>query len=196
MTKPYQERVATWLKTCFGKEVATDRHERNHRFLEETLELVQACGCTAYAAHKLVDYVFTRPVGEKGQEVGGVAVTFAALCWAQDIEQELEAEKELSRIWTCIDKVRTKQATKPSCSPLPGIVLNDESMDVLNAIEQGEHIDGCLEICALSRLRAYGLIFHSDDSLATVVYKCTEAGKAVVAEEYRRLVNEAMETTQ
>lgn len=26
---------------------ATDRMERNHRFLEEALELVQACGCTA-----------------------------------------------------------------------------------------------------------------------------------------------------
>ncbi|RQS15519.1 hypothetical protein DIE07_03565 [Burkholderia sp. Bp9002] len=36
-----------WMLECFGAAIATDRMERNHRFLEEALELVQACGCTA-----------------------------------------------------------------------------------------------------------------------------------------------------
>ena len=39
-----------------------------HRFLEEALELVQACGATASEAHQLVDYVYGRPVGEPAQE--------------------------------------------------------------------------------------------------------------------------------
>mgnify|MGYP006958842284 CR=1 FL=1 len=61
-------------------EHASDKAERSHRFLEEALELVQACGCSASEAHQLVDYVFGRAVGHASQEAGGVMVTLAALC--------------------------------------------------------------------------------------------------------------------
>lgn len=67
----FQSRVQPWLMECFGPMIAGDREERNHRFLEEALELVQACGCTASEAHQLVDYVFGRPVGEPTQEAEG-----------------------------------------------------------------------------------------------------------------------------
>lgn len=82
----FQDRVQPWMIACFGTEIAGDTVERNHRFLEEALELVQACGCTQSEAHQLVDYVFGRPVGEKPQEVGGVMVTLAALCLAQSLD--------------------------------------------------------------------------------------------------------------
>ncbi|HEY7822719.1 MAG TPA: hypothetical protein VIG24_07805 [Acidimicrobiia bacterium] len=81
----FQQRVQPWLMECFGEMIAGDREERNHRFLEEALELVQACGCSRSEAHQLVDYVFDRPVGEPHQEVGGVMVTLAALCLANDL---------------------------------------------------------------------------------------------------------------
>ena len=74
-TKTYQIQVRDWLYACFGEDVATNKLERNHRFLEEALELVQACGATQEDAHKLVDYTFNRPIGEKFQEVGGVMIT-------------------------------------------------------------------------------------------------------------------------
>jgi hypothetical protein len=96
----FQARVQPWMMACFGLEISGDREERNHRFLEEALELVQACGCTAGEAHQLVEYVYGRPVGEKGQEVGGVMVTLAALCLANDLDMHAEAETELARIWT------------------------------------------------------------------------------------------------
>lgn len=67
----FQQRVLPWMLDCFGEKIAGDQRERNHRFLEEALELVQACQCTADEAHQLVDYVFGRPAGEKEQEVGG-----------------------------------------------------------------------------------------------------------------------------
>lgn len=76
----YQFRVSEWLEACFGQQVARDPIERNHRFLEEALELVQSTGCTQAEAHQLVDYVFGRPTGEKFQEAGGVMVCLAALC--------------------------------------------------------------------------------------------------------------------
>lgn len=107
------------MQACFGAEISADKTERNHRFLEESLELVQALGCTASEAHQLVDYVFSRPIGEPKQEVGGVRVTLSALCNASGIDEDLAAIDELNRIWTVIDMIRAKQAAKPKHSPLP-----------------------------------------------------------------------------
>ncbi|MCY1215358.1 hypothetical protein D9M69_118990 [compost metagenome] len=116
---PFQARVQPWMLECFGAEIAADKQERNHRFLEESLELVQACGATASEAHQLVDYVYGRPVGDKHQEVGGVMVTLAALCLAQGLDMHTAGETELARIWTKVEQIRAKQAAKPKHSPLP-----------------------------------------------------------------------------
>lgn len=124
-----QARVQPWLMACFGPEIASDRNERNHRFLEEALELVQACGCTASEAHQLVDYTFSRPVGEASQEVGGVMITLAALCLANGLDMHAAGETELTRIWTMVEKIRAKQAAKPKHSPLPGLATEPPSQD-------------------------------------------------------------------
>lgn len=118
-TAPFQQRVHPWLLACFGELIAGDREERNHRFLEESLELVQSTGCTASEAHQLVNYVFGRPVGEPAQEVGGVMVTLAALCLANGLDMHDAGEVELARIWTNVEAIRAKQAAKPKHSPLP-----------------------------------------------------------------------------
>lgn len=115
----FQTRVAPWMQKCFGPVISNDVKERNHRFLEESLELVQSTGCTASEAHQLVDYVYGRPKGESHQEVGGVMVTLAALCLALGLDMHNAGEDELARIWTKIEKIRTKQAAKPDHSPLP-----------------------------------------------------------------------------
>jgi hypothetical protein len=116
----FQNRVKPWMLACFGPVIPFDKTERNHRFLEEALELVQSLGCTQSEAHQLVDYVFCRPVGEPHQEVGGVMVTLAALCIANSMDMELEGETELARIWKKVEQIRAKQAAKPKHSPLPG----------------------------------------------------------------------------
>lgn len=115
----FQTRVQPWLIECFGEEIASNREERNHRFLEEALELVQACDTTADEAHALVDYVFGRPVGEPSQEVGGVMLTLAALCLANGFDMEASGATELDRVWNKIEQIRCKQAAKPEHSPLP-----------------------------------------------------------------------------
>lgn len=115
----FQQRVQPWLLACFGADIAADRIERNHRFLEEALELVQSTGCTSSEAHQLVDYVFRRIVGEPAQEVGGVMVTLAALCLANGLDMHDAGEVELARIWTKVEAIRAKQAAKPKHSPLP-----------------------------------------------------------------------------
>lgn len=109
-----------WMLACFTPEIATDKVERNHRFLEESLELVQAAGCSKSEALQLVDYVYGRDVGEINQEVGGVMVTLAALCEAQGVDMEICGDLELARCWENIMKIRAKQAAKPKMGPLPG----------------------------------------------------------------------------
>lgn len=111
--KSYQLRVRNWVLTCFGTTVAADVVERNYRFLEEALELVQSLGCSREDALKLVDYVYGRPVGEPRQEAGGVEVTLNALCSAAGIDASDAAEVELARIWRKLEVIREKQKQKP-----------------------------------------------------------------------------------
>ncbi len=115
----FQERVDRWLQACFGIKIARDKTERSHRFLEEALELVQACGATKSEAMQLVDYVYGREVGELRQEVGGVMNTLAALCIAHEVDMIEAGHIELDRCWTKVEKIRAKQAAKPKFSPLP-----------------------------------------------------------------------------
>lgn len=117
----FQNKVEQWLIECFGKEIAQDAVERNHRFAEEAIELVQSLGCTESEVVQLVRYVYNRDIGEPAQEVGGVMVTLAALCYAAGLEMQACGNKELNRISVpeTMEKVRAKQAAKPKFSPLP-----------------------------------------------------------------------------
>ena len=118
----FQQRVMEWMLECFGEAISADHRERNYRFLEESLELVQACGCSREDAHRLVDYVYGRPDGERLAEAGGVMITLATLCQAHGFSMHDAGERELERIWTMIDRIRAKHASKPITTdlPLPG----------------------------------------------------------------------------
>lgn len=117
----FQDRVQGWMQLCFGAEISADKLERNDRFIEEALELVQSLGYDAARAHALVDYVFGRPVGVPEQEVGGVMVTLAALCAPNGLDMAVAGEVELERILhpDLVAKIRAKQAAKPTGSALP-----------------------------------------------------------------------------
>ena len=117
----FQDRVASWMLTCFGPEIAADRLERGDRFLEEALELLQSGAYPRDRILALVDYVYGRPAGEPRQEVGGVMVTLAAYCLAHDLDMHDAAESELTRILQpeIVEKIRAKQAAKPTGSALP-----------------------------------------------------------------------------
>lgn len=116
-----QIEVKSWLVTCFGEQIAQNKLERNDRFIEESLELVQSLGYTKERVLALVDYVFDRPVGQPIQEVGGVLITLAALCYPNKINLDSAAHQELHRITEpyTMNKIREKQANKPTGSALP-----------------------------------------------------------------------------
>ena len=116
----FQNGVDKWMDACFGPVIKADQLERADRFIEEALELTQTMpGFNADRAHALVDYVFSRDVGEQPQEVGGVMVTLAALCNTIGINIDEAADRELARVWTKVEKIRAKQAAKPTGSALP-----------------------------------------------------------------------------
>lgn len=112
--RKFQEAVTEWLLKCFSNSVATSRRERNFRFVEEALELGQASGLTREDIDLLADYVFSRPVGDVNQEIGGVMVTLAALCWEAELDLNDCAQDELNRITRpeIMDKIRAKQNAK------------------------------------------------------------------------------------
>ena len=119
VTDAFQDRVQPWMMACFGPEISADKLERNDRFIEEALELVQASDYPKARALALVDYVYGRDQGEINQEVGGVMVTLAAHCLAHGVNMHEAAETELARIWTKVETIRAKQAAKPTGSALP-----------------------------------------------------------------------------
>ena len=117
--KSYQTRVGEWMRACFPPEAERDASERTHRFLEEALELAQACGCTKEDAHRLADYVFDRPAGDPAQEAGGAFLTLNALCTALKLDAVDAGETELARVHRKIEAIRAKRAARPEGSPLP-----------------------------------------------------------------------------
>jgi len=119
-TFEFQRDVDLWMDACFGETIKRDQLERADRFMEEALELAQTLpGFGADRAHALVDYVFSRAVGDRFQEVGGVMVTLAALCNASELDIPDAAETELARVWTKVEAIRAKQAAKPTGIALP-----------------------------------------------------------------------------
>ena len=107
-----QKRTDLWMTKCFDQEVIVNKHTRNMRFLEEALELVQACGLDKEAALVLVEYVYDRPTGDIGQEIGGTLISLAALCSAHQIDMDMATDTELKRVDLMIDKIREKQSIK------------------------------------------------------------------------------------
>ncbi|PVD52386.1 hypothetical protein DC498_09755 [Terrimonas sp.] len=117
MSESFQQRVNEWMQACFGAALSKDKMERNHRFLEEALELIQSLGCTKSEAHQITEYVFSRPVGETYQECGGVMITLAALSTSASLNMFTCGEEELKRIWKHVEQIRTKQQGKPKHLP-------------------------------------------------------------------------------
>jgi NTP pyrophosphatase (non-canonical NTP hydrolase) len=114
-----QYRVAPWMDACFGPEISSDKLERGDRFIEEALELLQSGDYPKERIAALVDYTYARDKGDPKQEVGGVMITLAAYCLAHGLDMHDAGETELARIWTKVDKIREKQAAKPTGSALP-----------------------------------------------------------------------------
>ncbi|MGO7901608.1 hypothetical protein ACC719_29540 [Rhizobium ruizarguesonis] len=137
LTPPsFQNRVLPWMLECFGPTIPYDKLERGDRLLEEVLELLQSGSYPKQRIAALVEYVYDRDIGEPKQEVGGVMVTLAAYCLAHEVDMHEAAETELARVWTKVEQIRAKQASKPTGSALPIAADGGPSQQELAAIGQ------------------------------------------------------------
>jgi hypothetical protein len=187
----FQNRVAPWMDACFGPEISADKLERNDRFIEEALELVQASGYPKERALALVDYVYGREQGEINQEVGGVMVTLAAHCLAHGVDMHDAGETELARIWTKVDVIRAKQAAKPKGSALP-IATGGHRMTAPDLMPSPRLDPNCQCVCH----RAPGYIHavaccsaqQSIDPAALVADETVQAMIGAVVEEAKAII--------
>jgi hypothetical protein len=112
--RSFQRLVAEWILTTLGEESATNGAERVLRLVEEAVELAQACGVDAATVHRLVDYVFERPVGDPPKEIAGCMVTLYGAASALGVDADEEFRKELLRIQQpeVVERVRRRQQEK------------------------------------------------------------------------------------
>lgn len=69
-----------WAVRCFGLDHCENLPLRGQRTLEECAELTQCLGLSRENAHKTIDAVYDRPVGDADQEIGGILHTVGILC--------------------------------------------------------------------------------------------------------------------
>lgn len=93
-----QRQAHGWMVEAFGSEQSDSIPHRAIRFFEESAEATQAAGVDKAMAHKMVDYVWSRPKGELSQELGGVGLTILGLAKAAGLSADEEEARELTRV--------------------------------------------------------------------------------------------------
>ena len=102
-----QERFYLFMHKAFAAPNVDpgDPDERAKRFFEEATELFQATHSTAISgtdaramAHRMVDHVFDKPVGDVYQEFGGVELTAMALARVCGVSKFQAGVDELERV--------------------------------------------------------------------------------------------------
>jgi NTP pyrophosphatase (non-canonical NTP hydrolase) len=163
----FQSRVRPWLVACFTEDFDSEEHAREARFIEEAIELFQAKGRSFEELISVAKYVYSRPAGEIGQEIGGVMTTLAALCIVSKLDMHEAGENELARIWTKVDAIRAKQASKPRHSPLPGTAPGELILE-----NNWEPTDAQINSACMSFRHDFGLL--SADERAKVRFEARE----------------------
>jgi hypothetical protein len=110
----YTERGADWVRRALGEAVLNDRQERALRFLEEAVELAQACGLPEAQASRLLARVYAKEPGGVKEEMAGSYFTLLMLARAHDVSIDWELLKEFRRVDTpeMIARIRQKHAGK------------------------------------------------------------------------------------
>lgn len=96
----FQKSVATWGKTNFGA-IAYSKQERAFRFLEEALELCQACEVNLGQVKHIAGIVYSKPIGTKEMELADAQLNLYALANVHGVSLE---EVTQNRFLGCLEK--------------------------------------------------------------------------------------------
>lgn len=94
---PRQCDVLDWAVENFG-EVARNVDERAARLVEEAIEVAQHAGVPTYVIERIMRRVYSRPVGDLGQELGGVGIALMAVAENSGLGFQTEILKEWDRV--------------------------------------------------------------------------------------------------
>jgi hypothetical protein len=89
--------VLAWAVRSFGP-IALNRDERAARMAEEAVEVAQVEGVPLDVMQRITARVYSRPVGELGQEVGGLMVGLYALAARAGVDIDAEFKREFTRV--------------------------------------------------------------------------------------------------
>lgn len=90
--------VHDWAMRAFGHAHVYHKPVRALRIAEEVVELAQACHVPKDELHKLIEIVYSRPVGEEEREIGSVLLTLGVFCQAFGYLIPELYERELRRV--------------------------------------------------------------------------------------------------
>lgn len=97
---PSQKEVLEWAASTFG-DLALDTNERALRFVEEAIELAQACGLTEDQLRRVAYRVYSRNPGSPHKETGQAAMTLLALSeW-----MKIDFDDALIREWRRVQSI-------------------------------------------------------------------------------------------
>lgn len=97
MNNVRQADIYQWSQNTFG-ETAALPDERALRFIEEALELAQACGLNHKEVMKVAARVYSRERGNKFREFGQAGLTLEALAECHRVDLNDAANHEFKRI--------------------------------------------------------------------------------------------------
>lgn len=89
--------VLQWAVNSFGA-IALNRDERAARMTEEAIEVAQVEGVPLEVIQRIAARVYSRPVGELGQEIGGLLVGLYALAANSGVDTDAEFRREFNRV--------------------------------------------------------------------------------------------------
>ena len=88
----------SWARRSFGRDHVSNIPTRALRHGEEAIEVMQAAAVPKETALKCVETVYSRPVGDLKQEIGGSLLTLNILCEELRYESDYLFEVELARV--------------------------------------------------------------------------------------------------
>lgn len=93
-----RHRIARFVATAFGSSLVMNKWERAMRCAEEALELAQAEGVSEEDAKRLVNRVYSRPVGDPLQEGAGLGVCWLVWTLTHDADPMDIVQTEIERV--------------------------------------------------------------------------------------------------
>ncbi len=97
MSDARQNEFYNWAKDTFGV-AASGQRERALRFIEEAIELAQACGLHDRDVYLTLNRVFLRPPGSVPKEIGQTVLVLEGLAECYGVSAYTEGNKEMERI--------------------------------------------------------------------------------------------------